>query len=79
MAFMHYGENATGLAYQDYKNDISVAYDNVTFSRYGDGSIMTYVAPGGVSTVVFTTKDQIYTFVGKLPLEELVTMAKSLS
>lgn len=78
-AITEYGENATGLAYQDYKNDISIAYDNVTFSRYGDGSIMTYVAPGEVSTVVFTTKDQIYIFAGKLPLEELVTMAKSLS
>jgi hypothetical protein len=78
MAFMHYGENATGIAYQDYKNDISIAYDDSTFSRYGDGSIMTYVAPGGVSTVVFTTKDQSYTFAGKVPLEELVKMARSL-
>ncbi len=79
MAFMHYGQNATGLAYQDYKNNFSVAYDNSTFSRYGDGSIMTYVTSGGVSTVVFTTKDQSYTFAGKIPLEELVKMARSLS
>lgn len=78
-AIIQYGKNATDLAYQDYKNDISIAYDNSTFSRYGDGSIMTYVAPGGVSTVVFTTKDQSYTFVGKIPLEELIKMAKSLS
>ncbi len=79
MAIMHYGENATGLAYRDYKNDISIAYDNSTFYRYGDGSIMTYVASGSISTVVFTTGDQSYTFAGKVPLEELVKMVKSLA
>ena len=78
-AIIQYGKNSTDLAYQDYKNDISIAYGDSTFSRYGDGSIMTYVAPGGVSTVVFTTKDQSYTFTGKIPLEELIKMAKSLS
>lgn len=79
MGTIYYGANATDISYQNYKNDISIAYDDSTFSRYGDGSIMTYVAPGGVSTVVFTTKDQSYTFVGKIPLEDLVKMAKSLS
>jgi len=78
-AIIEYGKNATDLAYRDYKNDISIAYGDSTFSKYGDGSIMTYVAPGGVSTVVFTTKDQSYTFAGKMPLEELIKMAKSLS
>jgi len=78
-AIIQYGKNATDLAYQDYKNDISIAYGDSTFSRYGDGSIMTYVAPGGVSTVVFTTKDQSYSFVGKVPLDDLIKMAKSLS
>jgi len=78
-AIIQYGKNATDLAYQDYKNDISIAYGDSTFSRYNGGSIMTYVAPGGVSTVVFTTKDQSYIFVGKIPLEELIKMAKSLS
>lgn len=78
-AMTHYGENATNIAYQDYKNDISIAYDNSTFSRYGDGAIMTYVTPGGISTVVYTMKDQSYTFAGKVPLGEMVKMAKSLS
>ena len=78
-AIIQYGKNTTDSAYQDYKNDISIAYDDSTFSRYGDGSITTYVAPGGVSTVVFTTKDQIYTFTGKIPLDELIKMAKSMS
>lgn len=75
------GTNTTTVLYREYLNAVSLptVFENPSFSMVNYTSTTSYVEPDGISIMMVGIGDTMYGFQGKVPLEELIKMGRSMS